>query len=77
MSEKKRQVKHDYAIGDQFCVEMTGIYRKLDSKKQGLYRITEVFTNSTVRVQQVQVNKLINIRWLKPHFDEYSYSRFP
>ena len=49
---------------------MTDIYRKLDYIKQGLYIITEVFTNSTVRVQSGQVNKRINIRRLKPHFDE-------
>ena len=33
--ENARQVTHDYTIGDQFYVEMTGIYRKLDYKKQG------------------------------------------
>ena len=40
---------HDYAIGDPVYVEMTGIYHKLDCKKQGPHRITEVFTNSTVQ----------------------------
>ena len=48
---------------------MTGIYYKLDYKKQGPYRITKVFTNGTVQVQWGKVNKRINIRWLKPHFD--------
>ena len=33
-------------------VEITGIYRKLDYRKQGTYRITEFFTNGTVRVQR-------------------------
>ena len=54
--ENSRQVTHDYAIGDIVYVEMTGIYRKLDFKKQEPYRITEVFTNGTVRVQTRQVN---------------------
>ena len=49
--ENTKRVKHDYAIGDQVYVEMTGIYHKLDYKKQGTYRITEVFTNGTVQVQ--------------------------
>ena len=35
-----RQVMHNHAIGYQVGVEMTGIYRKLDYKKQGPYRIT-------------------------------------
>ena len=68
IAEKQRQVDidnvrenvkkfvHDYAIGDWVYVEMTGTYRTLDYKKQGPYRITEVFTNGTVRVQWVQVN---------------------
>ena len=46
--ENSKQVTHDYAIGDQFYVEMTGIYRKLDYREQGKYTITEVFTNGTV-----------------------------
>ena len=61
---------HDYVIGDQVYVEMTGIYLKLTYRKHKPYRITEVFTNGTVRVQQGQVNEQINIRRLKPHFNE-------
>ena len=68
--ENAKQVTHDCAIGDQVYVDMTGIYRKLDYRKQGPYRITEVFTNGTVRVQHGQVNERINIRRLKPHFIE-------
>ena len=66
--ENAKRVTHDYAIGDQVYVEMTGIYRKLYYRKQGPYRITEVFTNGTVQVQRGQVNRRINIRRLKPHF---------
>ena len=54
------QVMHNYAIGDQVYMEMTGIYRKLNYIKQGLYIIIEVFTNGTVKFQQVQVNERIN-----------------
>ena len=42
---------HGYAFGNTVYVEMTGIYRKLDYKKHGPIRITEVFTNVTVRFQ--------------------------
>ena len=54
--ENSRQVTHDYAIGDQVYVEMTGIYCRIDYKKQGPYIITEVFTNGTFRFQKRQVN---------------------
>ena len=33
--ENAKRVTHDYTIGDQVYIEMTGIYRKLDYKKQG------------------------------------------
>ena len=68
--ENAKQVTHDYTIGDIVYVEMNGIYRKLNYKKQGPCRITEVFTNGTVRFQLGQVNEHINIRRLKPHFNE-------
>ena len=54
--ENAKQVTHDYVIGDQVYVEMNVIYQNLYYKKQGPYKITEVFTNGTVWVQQGQVN---------------------
>ena len=68
--ENAKRVVHDYAIGDQVYVEMTDIYHKLDYSKQVPYIITEVFRNVTVRVQRGHVDEIINIRQLKPHFDE-------
>ena len=68
--ENAKRVTYDYVIGNQVYVEMTGIYRKLDYRRQGTYITTEVFTNGTVQVQHGQVNERINIRRLKPHFDE-------
>ena len=71
--ENAKRVTHDYAIGDQVYVEMTGIYRKLDYKKKGPYIITGVFKNGTVRFQRGQLNEHINIIRLKPHFQEQAY----
>ena len=68
--ENAKWVTHEYAIGDQVCVEMTGIYCKLDYRRQGPYRITEVFTNGTFQVQRGKFNERINIRRLKPDFFE-------
>ena len=68
--ENARKVTHDYKIGDKLYVKMSGIYRKIDYKKQGPYIITEVFPNVTVRVQQGQVNEQINIGRLKLNFEE-------
>ena len=46
--ENSKQVTQDYAIGNLVYLEMTGIYHKLDYKKQVTYIITEVFTNGKV-----------------------------
>ena len=46
--ENGNKVTHDYTIYDHVYVGITGIYRKLDYKKQGPYIITELFTNVTV-----------------------------
>ena len=68
--ENAKRVMHDYTIGNQVYLGITGIYRKLYYKKQGPYRITEVFSNGTVRVQRGQVNERTNISRLKPRLDE-------
>ena len=68
--ENARKVTHDYKIGNQLYVRMSGIYCKLVYKKQGPYIITEVFPNVTVRVKRGQLNEQMNIGWLKPHFEE-------
>ena len=56
ISEKARQLTHEYVICDQIYVEINAIYRKIYYKKQGPYRITEVFTHVKVWVQRRQVN---------------------
>ena len=63
---------HDYAIANLVYKEMPGIYHKIYYKKQGPYRITELFTNGTVQFQWEQVNEIINIRRLIPYFIEKS-----
>jgi len=68
LRENANRVSHDYAIGDQVYVKIDGIKRKLDNKKSGPYRITQIHTNGTVRIQKGNVNERINIRRLEPHF---------
>ena len=54
--EKVKRVSHKYAIGNLSYVDITGIYRKLDYKKYGIYGITEVYTNGKCQAQKVQVS---------------------
>ena len=64
---------HDYAINDPVFVEVTDINHKLDYNKQVINNVTQVSTNSTVRVQRRQLNEHINIRRLMPYFVETFY----
>ena len=66
--ENKKRVEHDYQVGDRAYITKDGIYRKLDGPKMGPFRITNLFTNGTVRIQRGIVNERINIRRLEPHF---------
>ena len=43
VQENYRQSTREYTIGNLLYVEITGLYRELDYKKQGPYIITEVF----------------------------------
>ena len=49
---------------------MTGLYHILGYKKKVPYIINEVFTNGTVRFQQGKLHEIINIKQLKPQFNE-------
>ena len=70
VQEDDRQVTHEYSIGNQVFMEMTGIYRTPHYSKQGPYIITKFFANCTVQYQHRQANKRINIKWLKLHFEK-------
>jgi hypothetical protein len=69
-SESKQRVNHTYSVGDYAYVLKDGVYRKLEGDKLGPYRVTEVFTNNTVRIQKGIMNERINIRRLSPHFGQ-------
>ena len=68
LRENTKRVDYNYGIGQQVYVTTDGIQRKLDSPKKGLFRIIDVYTNGTVRIQSGAVDKRINIRRLEPHF---------
>ena len=68
LRENTKRVDYNYRIGQQVYVTTDGIQRKLDSPKKGLFRIIDVYTNGTVRIQSGAVDKRINIRRLEPHF---------
>ena len=68
LRENENRIDYDYQVDDLVYVTKDGIFRKLDSPKQGPYVITNVFANGTVCMQRGAVNERINIRRLEPYF---------
>ena len=42
------------------------IKRELVAPNEGPYRVNEIFTNNTVKLQRSPIKEIINIRWLIP-----------
>ena len=60
----------DYKVGQKVLVIKGGILRKAEDPHDGPYKITEVFTNGTVRIQRGTINEKLNIRRLLPYFEQ-------
>ena len=61
LSENQKRIDYDYKVNQKVYVVKDGINRKLDGPKLGPFKITEVFSNGTVRIQRGIVNECINI----------------
>ena len=68
LRENVKRVDYDYAVGQKVFVIKDGVKRKLDEPKNGPFKITQVFTNGTVRIQRGAINERINIRRIEPLF---------
>ncbi len=69
LRENSKRIDFDYEVGQKAYIVRDKPYRKLDGPKIGPFRITDVYTNGTVRIQKGNVNERINIRRLEPHFE--------
>ena len=67
--ENSKRLDFDYKRGQKVLVVKGGILRKAEDPNEGPYKITEVFTNGTVRIQRGTINERINIRRLRPFFE--------
>ena len=54
-------------VNDDDLIYRYGIFRKLDGPFLGPYKLIEVYTNGTVRIQRGIVTKYINICRLTPY----------
>ena len=60
---------HTYKINDKVLYTVPGIVPKMSSPRAGPYRVTQVFTNGTVRIRRGAITETVNIRNITPYFE--------
>jgi hypothetical protein len=65
-NKNAKRIPHQYKVGDMVLVDVAGIRQKLDAPRHGPYKITDTFTNGTVRIQRGIVDDRINICSVTP-----------
>lgn len=71
----ENRINHDYAIGDLILVRrgiMGEQIRKISTPTEGPYKVTQVYTNGTVRIERNGYTERINIRRIIPYFTDHS-----
>jgi hypothetical protein len=69
--ENKDRIDFDYKVGGKVLIRKDGILRKTESRYDSEpWTITEVHTNGTIRVKRGSKSERINIRRVKPYFDD-------
>ena len=71
MRENEKRLDYDYKVGDKILVRKDGILRKAESRWHNEpWTIVSVHTNGTIRVQRGNKSERLNIRQVKPFFED-------
>ena len=71
MRENEKRLDYDYKVGDKILVRKEGILRKTESRWHNEpWTIVSVHTNGTIRVQRGNKSERLNIRRVKPFFED-------
>ena len=66
--ENKSRIDHTYKPGDLVSLTNPRKVRKVNKPRNGPYKVTKVFTNGTIRIQQGRVSERVNIRCVHPYY---------
>ena len=70
LRENEKRIDYDYKVGDQILIRKDGILRKAESKwHDDPWTIVTIHTNGTIRVQRGNKSERLNIRRVKPYFE--------
>ena len=68
---RKERIDYDYNVGDKILVRNEGILRKTQPRYHNdPWTIVTVHTNGTIRVQRGNKSERLNIRRVKPFFED-------
>ena len=67
--ENSFRIHHDYQVGDKVLITGHDIHRKLHFPTKGPYPIVQVYSNSTLHVQNSTITEHINIWYCNPSTD--------
>ena len=68
--ENRKRIPYQYKVGDKVCLERSRLRAaKLDRLRDGPYVVSKVNTNGTLEITKGVVTQLVNIRRVKPYFE--------
>ena len=67
--ENDNRIPHEYKIGDKILLLKPGINPKLATPQLGPYKVLQIFTNGTIRIQRGCVSQRVNIRRVTPFLE--------
>ena len=67
--ENSLRIHQDYQVDDKVLITSNDIHRKLNCPTKGPYPTVQVYSNSTVCVQNGAITEHINIRRCSPYTD--------
>ena len=71
LRENEKRIDYDYKVGDKILVRKDGILRKTESRWiNEPWTIVSVHTNGTIRVTRGNKSERLNIRRVKPYFED-------
>ena len=71
LRENEKRIDYDYKVGDKILVRKDGILRKTESRwVNEPWTIVSVHTNGTIRVTRGNKSERLNIRRVKPYFED-------
>ena len=68
--ENKARIPHNYNVGDKILLQKPGILPKMETRRQGPYKVDRVFSNGTLRIRRGAIREVVNIRRVTPFIEE-------